>query len=85
MGVDSGVVKTPVKTRWTHWMEYPGVSYTQITDDSRPVTEGVTAAAIDKLAAMGIITAPGYWKAQCETVKYLDALFVKWADSLKKI
>ena len=43
-------------------------------------------AAIEKLAKLGVINSPDYWKATVAggKVKYLDALFIKAADKIKR-
>jgi len=47
-------------------------------------TESVTDAegAINKLARLGVINSPDYWKAYVKQVKYLDLLFIKAAQKI---
>ena len=42
------------------------------------------AAAVDKLAAAGLINSPDYWKAGDYSVENVQALLIKWAASLGK-
>ena len=43
--------------------------------------DGVTVA-IDKLAAIGVITSPEYWREHARDVQYLDTLIVRAADKV---
>ena len=38
--------------------------------------------AIDKLAAMGVITSPEYWREHARDIEYLDTLIVRAADKV---
>lgn len=46
--------------------------------------EATTAAAVDKLATLGVINSPDFWKAQAEKVKYLPELLMRSAQVIKK-
>ena len=39
-------------------------------------------AAVDKLAAAGLINSPDYWKAGDYSAENVQALLIKWAASL---
>lgn len=53
---------------------------------ARELSGGAAAAAIDKLAKLGVINSPEYWKEVVDSgkVKYLDALFNKAAAKISK-
>ena len=46
--------------------------------------EASAAAAVDKLAALGVINSPDFWKAKAEKVKYLPELLIRSAQVIKK-
>ena len=45
--------------------------------------DGVTVA-VDKLAAVGVINTPEYWREHARDVQYLDTLIIRAADKVKR-
>ena len=40
--------------------------------------------AVDKLAALGVISSPEYWREHARDTRYLDTLIIRAADKVKK-
>ena len=57
--------------------EYLGIANTLGTYDG-------VVVAIDKLAKIGVINTPEYWRAHARDVQYLDTLLIRAADNVKQ-
>ena len=75
---------------WTKHGKLPYVTYTgqaeNVTGGGAATTTQTDSPAVDKLAKLGVINSPGYWKQAVKSgaVKYLDALLVKAAAKITK-
>ena len=77
------------RRNWTKHGKLPYVTYTGESENAaaggKP-TDSPAMAAVDKLAKLGVINSPDYWKKAVKSgaVKYLDTLLVKAAEKITK-
>ena len=77
------------RRNWTKHGKLPYVTYTGESENAaaggKPA-DSPAMAAVDKLAKLGVINSPDYWKQAVKSgaVKYLDTLLVKAAEKITK-